>query len=226
LGVLFISLAIVLLDQFSKFFIKGISIPFLGIHFKGLPYGKNFDILGSFFRITFVENPGMAFGINVGNISKLFLSLFSLFASIGLIYYLYKVRKKPFFYRFALSLIIAGAIGNLIDRAFYGIIYGYAPIFYGKVVDFLNFKFFTISIFGHVYDRFPIFNIADTSVTIGVFLLLFFRSKMENKSSTEEITTESTELENSRTYIPRSQTAEIASNQTTGKDENNRQEKD
>ncbi len=231
MGVLFVSLAIVLLDQFTKLFIKGINIPWLGIHFSGIPYGKNFDVLGSFFRITFVENPGMAFGINVDGLSKLLLSLFSLFASVALIVYLYKVKNKPFFYRFALSLIIAGAVGNLIDRTFYGVIYGYAPIFYGRVVDFLNFKFFNITLFGHTYDRFPIFNIADSSVTIGVFLLLFYRSKMERKlkssaaTNEEEILIEAEEIRESEPEFE-PELINNATDEPTGENENNRQEKD
>ncbi len=221
MGVLFVSLAIVLLDQLTKLFIKGLYVPWLGIHFHGIPYGKNFNVIGSFFRITFVENPGMAFGINVGSFSKLLLSLFSLFASIALIFYLYKVRKKPFYYRFALSLIIAGAVGNLIDRTFYGLIYGYAPIFYGRVVDFLNFKFFTITLFGHTYDRFPIFNIADTSVTIGVFLLLFYRSRIESKSTT------SPDEDNLISAEITEENGQIASlNQQGGNDESDKKQKD
>jgi signal peptidase II len=184
--VLFLSAFIVIIDQISKLWIKGISIPALGINWHGLPLGRSYDILGSFFRITFVENPGMAFGISVGTSSKLFLSLFSLFASIALIYYLYKMRRKPLFYRISLALIIAGAVGNLIDRAFYGIIYGYAPLFYGKVVDFLNFDFFDFSLFGHYYDRFPIFNIADSSVTIGVALLLIYHYLAERRERKAE----------------------------------------
>ncbi len=186
MGVLYLSLFLVILDQLTKLWIKGISIPALGIHLQGLPYGRGFDVLGSFFRITFVENPGMAFGISVGNVSKLFLSLFSLFASIALIYYLYRMRSKPLFYRISLALIIAGAVGNLIDRMFYGIIYGYAPVFYGKVVDFLSFDFPDFTLFGHYYDRFPIFNIADASVTTGVILLLIFHSISAKKAKNEE----------------------------------------
>ncbi len=186
MGVLYLSLFLIVLDQLTKFWIKGISIPLLGIHLSGIPYGGSINVLGSFLQITFVENPGMAFGITVGVTSKLFLSLFSLFASIALIYYLYRMRNKPLFYRISLSLIIAGAVGNLIDRTFYGIIYGYAPIFYGKVVDFISCDFPNFSLFGHYYDRFPIFNIADSSVTIGVILLLIFHSFSSKKKKNEE----------------------------------------
>ena len=172
--VLFISLFIVLSDQITKLFIKGILIPSLGINIKGFRYTESIDVIGSFFKITFVENPGMAFGIDVNDGSKLFLSLFSIIASIGIVYYLYNVRYHKLIVRVALSLILGGAVGNLIDRVFYGIIYGYAPLFYGKVVDFFNVDFFDFTLFGHTYERWPIFNIADASVTIGVLLIILF----------------------------------------------------
>ena len=125
--VLNISLVVVLLDQISKLLVKGISIPFLNLEFKGMEYGSSINVIGDIFKFTFVENPGMAFGINVDGYSKLLLSLFSLVASIAIIVYLYKVRKQKLFFRIALALILGGAIGNLIDRFFYGIIFDYAP---------------------------------------------------------------------------------------------------
>lgn len=135
--------------------------------------GQKIPVIGDFFRITFIENPGLAFGIDIDSTIKLWISLFSLIASIGLIIYIYVVRNENLRFRIALALILGGAIGNFIDRAFYGIIYDYAPLFYGKVVDFLDFDFFNLTLFGKSYDRFAIFNIADSSVTIGIFLLLF-----------------------------------------------------
>lgn len=180
--VLFVTAAIVIIDQFTKLFVKGFSIPALGLNFEGMDYAQKINVLGSFFRITFVENPGMAFGIDVGVSSKLFLSLFSIAASIGIIIYLYKSKNESIMMRLALALILGGAIGNLIDRMFYGVFYGYAPLFYGSVVDFLDMDIFDINIFGITYDRFPIFNVADMAVTFGVVLLIFF-----NKKSEEEI---------------------------------------
>ncbi len=172
--VLYLTLGVIFVDQFSKFYIKGINIPFLNISFDGMYYGESISVIGDFFRITFIENPGMAFGFNPGSDFKLWISVFSLIASIGLIVYLYVVRNKSLSLRIALALILGGAVGNLIDRTFYGIIYKYAPAFYGKVVDFFDFDFFNFAIFGRSYDRWPIFNIADASVTIGVLILLLF----------------------------------------------------
>jgi signal peptidase II len=174
LRVLYFTLGVVFVDQFSKFYIKGINIPFLSISFEGMYYGETISVIGDFFRITFIENPGMAFGFNPGSDFKLWISVFSLIASIGLIVYLYIVRNKSLSLRIALAMILGGAVGNLIDRTFYGIIYKYAPAFYGKVVDFFDVDFFNFAIFGRSYDRWPIFNIADASVTIGVLILILF----------------------------------------------------
>jgi signal peptidase II len=174
LRVLFASLSIVVADQLSKLFIKGGTIPLLNLHVKGMNLGGSINVIGDFFKLTFVENPGIAFGIEVDGVSKLLLSLFTLLASIGVFYYLWKSKEEKLIIRLALALILGGAVGNLIDRTFYGLFYGYAPLFYGKVVDFFNMDFFDFTIFGRTYDRFPIFNIADSSVTIGVVMLLIF----------------------------------------------------
>jgi signal peptidase II len=181
LRVLYITFGVIFVDQLSKFYIKGINIPFLNISFDGMYYGESISVIGNFFKITFIENPGMAFGFNPGSNFKLWISVFSLIASIGLIVYLYVVRNKSLSLRIALAMILGGAVGNLIDRMFYGIIYKYAPAFYGKVVDFFDFDFFNFAIFGRSYDRWPIFNIADASVTIGVIILVLFYRQHKNE---------------------------------------------
>jgi signal peptidase II len=173
LRVLYLTLFVVIADQISKFWIKGFQIPILNLKHEGMSLGEKIPVIGDFFRITFIENPGLAFGIEIDSTIKLWISLFSLIASIGLVIYLYVVRKENLGFRIALALILGGAVGNFIDRAFYGIIYDYAPLFYGKVVDFLDFDFFNLTLFGRNYDRFAIFNIADSSVTLGIFLLIF-----------------------------------------------------
>ena len=188
--VLYFTLGVIFVDQFSKFYIKGIDIPFLNISFDGMYYGESISVIGNLFKITFIENPGMAFGFNPGSDFKLWISVFSLVASIGLIVYLYVVRNKSLSLRIALAMILGGAVGNLIDRTFYGIIYKYAPAFYGKVVDFFDFDFFNFAIFGRSYDRWPIFNIADASVTIGVLILVLFY-KQHQKEDEENFEQES-----------------------------------
>ncbi len=171
MNVLILTFLIVLLDQVTKLYVKGIKIPILGIEFQGMPYQSSIPVFGNFFKITFIENPGMAFGLQIGG--KLFLSLFTIFATLLLIFFLYKNRHEGLLLRLSLALILGGAIGNLIDRVFYGKIYDYAPYFYGRVVDFLHFDFPNFTIFGKTIYSWPIFNVADISVTLGFLLILF-----------------------------------------------------
>ena len=188
--VLFVTLCVVLGDQATKLFIKGFSIPALGIQVKGMPLGSTIPIVGDFARLTYIENPGMAFGIDVGG--KLFFSLFSVVASIGILLYLYKMKNERLLFRFSLALILGGAIGNLIDRVFYGVMFNEGSLFYGKVVDFIDIDFFNVNILGYHLSRWPIFNVADSSVTIGVLiLLLFHRSFVREDEENEQHALES-----------------------------------
>lgn len=180
------------MDQGIKFWIK-----------TNMFLGQEFAILGNWFIIHFTENPGMAFGIELGGDSgKLFLSIFRIIAVIGITWYLFDLVKKkahPGFI-FSISLILAGAIGNIIDSTFYGLLFsestfyqvasfmpekGYADLLKGNVVDMLYFPI----IKGHFPDWFPlwkneefiffrpVFNIADSSITIGVIIILLFQKK-------------------------------------------------
>ncbi|HEY9187809.1 MAG TPA: signal peptidase II [Bacteroidota bacterium] len=178
--VLYITLIVVLVDQISKLLIKGFNIPFLGIYHHGMELNTTFEVIDDFVRFTFVENPGMAFGLDFGG--KLFFSIFSIIASIGILYYLYKVRFDKLLLRIPLALILGGAIGNLIDRVFYGVLYGDAPLFYGKVVDFIDMKFFRMEFFGYRLTRWPVFNVSDIAVTVGVLILLLFHKKITENS--------------------------------------------
>ncbi|MFA5832302.1 MAG: signal peptidase II [Bacteroidota bacterium] len=171
--VLFLTAFIVIADQISKFMIKGIDVPSLGISFKGMQLGSSIPVMGDFIRITFIENPGMAFGIEVVD-GKLFLTLFSIAASFGILLYLYVMRTEKILFRISLALILGGAIGNLIDRTFYGVLYGESELFHGKVVDFIDVDFFNIDVWGFYLNRFWVFNIADASVSIGVLMMLIF----------------------------------------------------
>jgi signal peptidase II len=172
MAVLVVSLLIVVSDQISKLLVHGVEIPALGISWQGIPYGTSTPVLGDFLRITYIENSGMAFGIDVGG--KIFFSLFSLIASVAIIVYLYRVRTAPLGFRLSLAMILGGAVGNLIDRMFYGIVFSYGELFSGRVVDFIDFDFLNIDLWGFHLSRFWIFNVADASVTIGVLLLLLF----------------------------------------------------
>ncbi|MFO7445347.1 MAG: signal peptidase II [Ignavibacteriaceae bacterium] len=185
--VLYISLVILIIDQVTKLIVKGFSVPFLNFRHEGMYHGQRIPVIGDFFRFTFIENPGMAFGIDPGIDFKLLISVFSIAASAALIFYLYHVRNESKSLRIALAFILGGAAGNLIDRVFYGVFYNYAPLFYGKVVDFLDIDFFDVTVFGRSYDRWPIFNIADSAVTVGVLILLFFYKQHAKADEKKEI---------------------------------------
>lgn len=184
--VIYISIAVVIIDQLTKIFVKGFSIPFLNFNFDGMYYGQSIPVIGDFFRLTYIENPGMAFGFDPGDGFKLAISLFSLIASVGLLIYLYAIRNKSLSLRIAIAFILGGAVGNLIDRTFYGVLFDYAPLFYGRVVDFFDFDFFDFTLFGRSYDRWPIFNIADAAVSIGVLILILFYKKHEEEKELEK----------------------------------------
>jgi signal peptidase II len=188
---LYFTLIIVVLDQLSKLMIKGINIPFLGLDHNGMKINQSIKIIDEFFQLTYVENYGIAFGIDLGRDFKVALSIFTLLAVIGIFYYLYVSRHKSFSIRLAIAILLGGAIGNLFDRTFYGLFYEYAPIFHGRVVDFFHIDFFDYSLFGKYYDSLPIFNIADLSVFIGTMLLLIISFKSKKSETVEVVEIES-----------------------------------
>jgi signal peptidase II len=172
---LVIAILLVIFDQATKLATKGFNL--FGIKHEGMRLGESHEIIGDFLRFTFVENPGMAFGISFGW-GKIFLSLFSILAAIGLVWYLLKLRPFNTWVQFGIALMLAGAVGNLIDRVFYGVFYGEAPLFYGKVVDFIDVNLPDISLGAFELSRFWVFNIADSCVTCGVIVLLFVHDKI------------------------------------------------
>jgi signal peptidase II len=183
----FVLIAIILVvDQAVKIYIK--------THFQ---LHESFRVT-DWFYIYFTENSGMAFGWEF--FDKIFLTLFRIIAAGLLIWYMVYISRKKQFptgYVLSIALIIAGALGNVIDCVFYGLIFdhsygqvagffpeggGYAPIFYGKVVDMLFFPLINttlpdwLPIWGgrdFLFFR-PVFNIADTSITTGILILLIF----------------------------------------------------
>jgi signal peptidase II len=192
LSVVFVLLFI---DQFLKIWIK--------THFF---LGETIYVFGlNWFQIHFVENYGMAFGMEfAGNYGKIFLSIFRLIAIGGICWYLYTLIKKnaSIFFIVTISLILAGAAGNLFDSAFYGLIFsestpfdkavmfsqngGYADFLYGRVVDMFYFPLFTIKLpnwfpfwGGQPFTFFePVWNIADGAITVGVFILIIFQKRL------------------------------------------------
>ncbi len=173
--VLWLTLFIVTVDQLTKVWVKLSMLPHESIR-----------VVGDLFKFTFTENPGMAFGLSLG--SKLFLTLFSI-AATGLIgAYLWHVRKGPTGYRIALSLILGGAIGNIIDRVLYGVIWGYGTLLHGNVVDFIHLDVWSgvvpesIPILGGRFMAvFPIGNIADLAIIGGVATIIIFQRRFHNE---------------------------------------------
>ncbi len=166
---------LILLDQATKLAVKGFTL--FGFHHDGMFVGESHQVLGETLRFTFVENPGMAFGVSFGW-GKVFLTLFSLVAGVGLAWYLTKIRNSSKWVQFGITLLLAGALGNFIDRAFYGVFYNEGALFYGLVVDFIQVDIPDINWFGQVYTHWPVFNIADSCVSCGMVLLLIMNKKI------------------------------------------------
>jgi signal peptidase II len=198
---LLIIFLVLLVDQISKIWVK-----------TNMFLGQEFSVIGNWFYIHFTENPGMAFGLEfAGEFGKLFLSLFRIIAISVIGWYLSRLikEKAPTGIIVSISLILAGAIGNMIDSAFYGLIFnesigqvaqlfpaegGYAGFLHGRVVDMLYFPLVDgyfpewLPIWGGEHFMFfrPVFNIADSAITIGVLMLLIFQKSFfetEKKAS-------------------------------------------
>lgn len=169
----FVALLLIIADQITKLYFKGFS--FLGINHIGYNYGEQVSVINDVLFWTYIENPGMAFGIEFGW-GKIFLSLFSIIAGAGLGYLIYRIRHNDSIIKTGFTLIFAGAVGNLIDRVFYGVFFGEAPLFYGRVVDFIQVNIPDIEFLG--WTHFPVFNIADSCVTIGVVVLILFHNRL------------------------------------------------
>ena len=170
LNVLYITLGVLILDQVTKLLVKGVSLPALGVSVYGMNYGESIHLLGDWLKITYIENPNMAFGIELGG--KLFLTVFAIIASIAIVVLLWRHREERLLFRLSLALVLAGAVGNLIDRSFYPLLYGTGGLFEGNVVDFINFDLFSINLGSSSFKLWPIFNVADAAVSIGVVMLL------------------------------------------------------
>ena len=169
-----IIVGVIILDQIIKIWVK-----------NSFYLGESVHIT-DWFQLVFVENNGMAFGMELGN--KIFLTLFRIVAvSLG-IWYISRIVSRDYItkgYIACCSLIAAGAAGNVIDCLFYGPIFGYAPLFYGRVVDMFYFPLFSFNwpdwmpwVGGEHFTFFqPVFNLADAAISIGIFILIIFYSK-------------------------------------------------
>ena len=198
---------ILLIDQISKIYIK--------MHFQ---LNEDVEVL-SWFKIAFVENDGMAWGTKLSDLftfisdrsAKLTLTLFRIIAVTGIAFWLVDVtkKKKSKTLIFAIAIILAGALGNIIDSVFYGILFsdsflqvatflpeagGYDTVFHGKVVDMLHFPMWSgvlperIPFLGGKYVSFfdPVFNVADVAISTGIGILIVFNKKaFEDSIKTE-----------------------------------------
>lgn len=198
-----IIVVILIIDQVSKLLVK-----------TNMHLGESIPVLGNWFMIRFIENPGMAFGWDIpGQSGKIILSLFRLAAIIGIIWYVRNLIKQnaSSLLIISVAMILAGAIGNLLDSSFYGLFFdkgtsydpeygrwfgyagqavfgtpGYAAPFKGCVVDMLYFpliegcypSWFPFKAGEHFIFFRPIFNIADSSITIGVSIILLFQKRL------------------------------------------------
>ncbi len=169
---LWVSLVLVVIDQLTK----------LWVHTQ-MVTGESIPLVGTLLRLTYTTNPGMAFGLELG--SKLFLTLFSILATVLIVVYLWVVRKGPWGYRFSLALIIGGALGNIIDRVFYGVLgISGGGWFHGEVVDFIHVDLWRgylpewIPFFGgNFLALFPIWNVADMAIVVGVTSIIVFQRR-------------------------------------------------
>ncbi len=164
-----ISGLLVVIDQITKVLVKGFSL--FGFDHQGMVLGESRPLIGETVRLTFVENPGMAFGVSWGE-AKIILTLLTVGIVVLIVRMIITTPRESTVIRSALTLVLAGAVGNLIDRMFYGVFYGTDPLFYGKVVDFLQVDIPDVTLFGELYTYWPVFNVADSCVSIGVVLLL------------------------------------------------------
>ena len=174
---LLLGILLVVIDQVIKYLVK-----------TNMEPGQQIYVIGQWFRLCFVENEGMAFGMAFGGqVGKFLLSLFRIVLSGALIWWISSLIRKgtaPKGVLVGLTLITAGAVGNIIDSLFYGLIWDYAPFMFGKVVDMF---FFPIIREGERVIFFsPVFNFADSCVTVGAFYLVLFQWKFFAKDEEKE----------------------------------------
>jgi signal peptidase II len=174
----------VVIDQIIKVLVK-----------TNMDLGESIDVIGEWFKLHFVLNDGMAFGMAFGGVwGKLLLSLFRVVLSGGLIWWISKLVKKsdtPVGVLVGLTLITAGAIGNIIDCFFYGMIWPETmmagapfPFMFGQVVDMFYFPLFDYDFWGFKGTFFgAVFNFADACVTCGAIYLLLFKYKFFAKDT-------------------------------------------
>jgi signal peptidase II len=171
-----IVLSVILVDQICKIIVL-----------NTMTLGMSIPLLGDWLKFTFTENPGMAFGMRFG--PPAMITIFSILATFLIIIYLFKIGSIYRPYQTSLSFVLGGALGNIIDRVFYGAILYDEPLFLGKVVDFIHVNVWRgyvpdgIPFIGGSYMAlFPIWNVADMSIVLGVVGILFFQKRFHDIS--------------------------------------------
>ena len=169
--ILWTSVLIVLLDQASKVAVM-----------RTMHRGESIPVFGDWFKLTFTENPGMAFGLQI--FSRQSMAMLAIVVTVLLLWYLFAVRGGYTPYLASLALVLGGAVGNVIDRTFYGLILGYGRLLEGKVVDFIHVDAWrgylpeALPVVGGAYlPLFPIWNVADMSIVVGVVGILVFQRR-------------------------------------------------
>lgn len=177
---LWLSAFVVVVDQVTKAMVL-----------RHMYRGESIPLLGDWLKLTFTENPGMAFGIEVGPAGT--ITWLSIIAVVLVVYYIFQVRQAPLIYRAGLAFILGGAIGNIIDRVFYGAWLGYGELFQGKVVDFIHVSVWEgrlpdlIPFIGGGYmELFPIWNVADMAIVCGVVGVLALHQQFHEQMLQEE----------------------------------------
>lgn len=186
-----IALLVIIIDQTSKLLVHN----YMYLH-------EEVNVIGEWFKLHYLLNPGMAFGIRwKSEFGKIALTVFRIGAMFGIGYYLFKMSKKKAHTGFliSMSLILGGAVGNVIDSTFYGVLLdnqpmgSFSPWFHGQVIDMLFFPIFDfywpswMPIVGGQYFLFfsPVFNIADSSIFVGVTSILIFQKRFFKEELTE-----------------------------------------
>ncbi len=170
---LWITFVIIVIDQITK-----------QVVLRTMFVGESIPLIGDWLRFTFTENPGMAFGITFGPRGT--VTFLSIAATALICVYLFRVRTLYLPYRMSIACILGGALGNIIDRVFYGMLFNDAPLFAGKVVDFIHVNIWrgylpeSLPLVGGKYTAlFPIWNVADMAIVVGVVGILFFQNRFQ-----------------------------------------------
>ncbi|MBX2819663.1 MAG: signal peptidase II [Rhodothermaceae bacterium] len=170
---IWIALVIIAIDQATKLIV-----------YNTMTIQESIPIIGDWLRFTYTENPGMAFGINFGPDGL--VTALSISATLLICLYLYKVKDSYFWYSVSIACILGGALGNIIDRVLYGYLFYDAPLFTGRVIDFIHLNLWkgylpnAIPVIGGKYAAlFPIWNVADMAIVMGVIGILVYQNKFQ-----------------------------------------------